>query len=259
MAEFYDGLAPLYHLIYPDWEASIARQAGVLDEIIRQELGGAGRRVLDVSCGIGTQSLGLARLGYEVTASDLSAGEIERAEREAAARGLAIRFSVADMRVAFAHHGGSFDVVLSCDNAVPHLLSDAEIGAAFEQFYRCTRPGGLCMVSVRDYAEMELGGIQTRPYGVRTEAGTRYVLLQVWEFHGAIYDLTMYFVEDGGSTECRTRAFRTRYYAVSIERLVELLRGVGFEAVRRVDGRFFQPVIVARRPRSPPPPPASPP
>jgi hypothetical protein len=74
----------------------------------------------------------------------------------------------------------------------------------------------------------------------------------VWEFHGQVYDLTMYFVEDGAGAECRTRTFRSRYYAVPINRLVDLLRESGFEAVRRIDGRFFQPVITARRPQSPP-------
>ena len=252
MDAFYDELAPFYHLIYPDWEASIERQAQVLDEIIRQEINGAAQRVLDVSCGIGTQSLGLATLGYEVTASDLSAGAVERGQREAAGRNLPIRFSVADMRQAFRHHRQSFDVVLSCDNAVPHLLSDADIRAAFGQFYQCTRPGGLCLISVRDYAVMEREGIQVKLYGVRNEGDIRYVLLQTWEFHGEIYDLAMYFVEDRGGAECRTRAFRSRYYAVAIDHLVDLLHESGFEAVRRIDERFFQPVIVARRPQSPP-------
>lgn len=253
MNTFYDELAPLYHLVYADWEASIARQADALDEVIRETGSGPARRILDASCGIGTQSLGLARLGYEMTASDLSPGAVTRARREAAARALPIRFSIADMREAFERHGGGFDVVLACDNSVPHLLSDAEIQAAFEQFYLCTRPGGLCLISVRDYAGMELGGIQTIPYGVRSDGETRYVLLQVWEFEGEIYDLTMYFVEDRGGAECRTRVLRTRYYAVSIDRLMELLRQAGFEAVRRIDGRFFQPLIVGRRPPAPAP------
>src|SRR5690606_38228649 len=125
-------------------------------------------------------------------------------------------------------------------------LSDEEILAAFEQFHRCTRPGGLCVISVRDYAAADLVGIQTQCYGVREEGGRRYVLMQTWEFHGALYDLTMYFVDDGGGTECATRAFRSRYYAVSIDRLMELFREAGFSAVRRIDGRFFQPLIVAR-------------
>ena len=33
--DFYDRLAPFYHLIFPDWEASIARQAAALDAVIR--------------------------------------------------------------------------------------------------------------------------------------------------------------------------------------------------------------------------------
>jgi hypothetical protein len=33
---FYDHLAPFYHLIYQDWEASIAQQAASLDRLLRQ-------------------------------------------------------------------------------------------------------------------------------------------------------------------------------------------------------------------------------
>lgn len=246
MDTFYDDLAPLYHLVYADWEASIERQSRVLDDIIREEMG-TQRRLLDVSCGIGTQSLGLARLEYEVTASDISTGAIERARGEAALRGLEIRFSVADMRDAFERFGGDFDVVISAKNSVPHLLSPADILRAFEQFHQCVRPGGLCMISVRDYAAMETAGTRIHPLAVHREGDMRCVVLQLWEFHGEIYDLTMYFVEDRNGAECRTRAMRTQYYAVSIDRLMKLLRQAGFEQVRRIDGRFFQPVIVGRR------------
>lgn len=248
---FYDELSPFYHLIYPDWDASIARQAAMLDTLIHREATDPARHVLDASCGIGTQSLGLAQLGYSVTASDLSSGSVARAEREAAARALTIEFSVADMREAFAHHGRTFDVVLSCDNSIPHLLSDAEIRTAFDQFYHCTRPGGLCLLSVRDYAATERGGTQVKPYGLRVEGDTRHLLLQVWDFEGEHYDLTMYLVEDSGTEACRTRAFRSRYYAVPIDHLMELLREAGYEQVRRVDDQFFQPVIVGTRPRVP--------
>jgi cyclopropane fatty-acyl-phospholipid synthase-like methyltransferase len=94
--DFYDALAPFYHLIYPDWHASSARQAAALDAVIRAELGDAdGRTVLDVACGIGTQALGMAALGYAVTASDLSAGAVRRLRGEAAARGLSIDARVA--------------------------------------------------------------------------------------------------------------------------------------------------------------------
>src|SRR5262245_63332704 len=143
-ADLYDALAPVHHLIFADWEASIGRQGRALDSILRSAGASFPCTVLDAACGIGTQSLGLAALGYEVTASDLSPEAVRRAEREARARGLPIRTSVADMRRLSEHHTGSFDVVIACDNAVPHLLSDGEIFAAFRQFHACTAPGGLC-------------------------------------------------------------------------------------------------------------------
>ncbi|HEY8504178.1 MAG TPA: class I SAM-dependent methyltransferase [Gemmataceae bacterium] len=247
MSEFYDRLAPFYHLIYPDWEASVARQAEQLAAVIRGRWGGA-RTVLDVSCGIGTQAIGLAAAGFAVTGSDLSARGVERARREAAARGLDIPFSVCDMRAASRHHRGPFDVVLSCDNSVPHLLTDADILAALREMFACARPGGGCLLSVRDYDREPRGAGIVRPYGVREEAGKRYLVFQVWDFDGACYDLAMYFVEDdraGGTA--RTHVMRSRYYAIGTGRLLELMREAGFADVERLDGVFYQPVLVGTR------------
>ena len=247
--QFYDGLTPLYHLIYPDWEGSMQRQAAALNSIMRESWGVGVSSILDVSCGIGTQALGLAKLGYAVTASDLSPGEVDRAKVEAGRRGLKIEFSVADMRLAFDHHGREFDVVMSCDNSVPHLLTDEDILSAFRQFFRCTRPGGGCLITVRDYEREDLSKQQVKPYGVRDEQGVRWLLWQVWDPHGSTYDVTMYLVEDRGEPECRTHVLRSTYYAIGIPRLMELMTQAGFENVRRIDGRFFQPVIVGTKGR----------
>jgi SAM-dependent methyltransferase len=245
---FYDQLAPFYHLIYPDWEASIRRQAADLDAIIRGRWGGGRLEVLDVACGVGTQALGLAALGHRVTGSDLSLGAVERARREARSRGLDVPFSVADMRRAAAHHGRSFDLVIACDNAVPHLLTDEDLLAAFKEFFACARPGGGCLISVRDYDKEERAGVQVKPYGIRTEGGVRYLVWQVWEFQGPVYDLAMYFVEDRGGPVCETRVMRSRYYAVGTDRLLALLRAAGFVQVERLDDRYYQPVLVGNRP-----------
>ena len=248
---FYDELAPFYHLIFPDWEASIRRQAEALDQVIRERWGDGRLSILDVACGIGTQALGLAALGHRVTASDISAGAVERARREAAARGLAVRFSVADMRQAAAHHREPFDLVIACDNSLPHLLTDEDLLAAFGQLLACTRPEGGCLISVRDYDREERSAVQVRPYAIREEGGTRYLVWQVWEFHGSVYDLAMYFVEDRGETDCTIRVMRSRYYAVGIAKLMELMRQAGFAQVERLDGCFYQPILVGRRPTEP--------
>jgi SAM-dependent methyltransferase len=246
--DFYDALASQYHLVFEDWDESVERQASALDGVIRALLGEGRRTVLDVACGIGTQSLGLAALGYRVTSSDLSPAAVERARIEARARDLAVDLSVGDMRAAYEEHGRrEFDVVLCADNSLPHLLSDDEIAAALEAFLRCTRPGGLCIVSLRDYAAGDRGVPQVKPYGLHRDGDRRRVLLQVWEWRGALYDLSLYTIDDDGN-ECRASVGRTTYYAISVAELAALMERAGFEKVRRIDGKFFQPLVVGVRP-----------
>ena len=244
--QFYARLTPFYHLIYPKWEASMQRQASMLDSVIRETWGKVST-LLDVSCGIGTQALGLAQLGYDVTASDLSSEEVNRAKQEATARNLSVAFSVADMRCAHDHHAAEFDVILSADNSVPHLLSDGDILTAFQQFYACTRPKGGCIITVRDYEKEDLSKQQVKPYGIREEDGVRWLAWQVWDPHPPMYDVTMYFVEDRGESKCQTHVMRSTYYAIGIPRLIELMTEAGFASVYRTDDSFFQPIIIGTR------------
>ncbi|MFC1614058.1 class I SAM-dependent methyltransferase [Gemmatimonadota bacterium] len=245
--DFYAGLTPFYHLIYPDWEKSIERQASMLDVIIRENWGDKISEVLDVACGIGTQCLGLTKLGYRVTASDLSPHEVERAKYEATARDLTISFSVADMRTAFNQHAAQFDLVIACDNAVPHLLTDDDILRAFKQFYACIRSGGGCIISVRDYEAEDMTGRKTEFYGSREQNGTTYLIFQKWDCRGEHYDLSLYVVEDDGGPHCKTHVMRSQYYVVGTTRLIEIMSDAGFENVDRLDDKFFQPVIVGTR------------
>ena len=62
-----------------------------------------------------------------------------------------------------------YEVVISADNSVPHLLSDDEILLAFEQFQACLRPGGGVLITVRDYQNEPRGRNIVKPYGVRVE------------------------------------------------------------------------------------------
>jgi 2-polyprenyl-3-methyl-5-hydroxy-6-metoxy-1,4-benzoquinol methylase len=99
VSRFYDEFASHYHFIFENWQASMTRQAAAISSILQRESETAGNvHVLDCACGIGTQSLGLAKLGYHVTGSDASAGAVQRARAEAAVRQLNVPFYVADVR-----------------------------------------------------------------------------------------------------------------------------------------------------------------
>jgi SAM-dependent methyltransferase len=235
MSIFYDELAPLYHLIFQDWDASIRRQGEQLSSIIKDEWPES-KSVLDVSCVIGTQAIALNQHGYTVVGSDLSAKEIARAQHEASNRSADITFSVCDMRDAYARHGGGFDVVISADNSLPHLLTDEDIVVALKEMLACASSGGGCLITVRDYAAEERGKNLVKPYGIRIDDGKRYLLLQIWDFDGEYYDLSFFITEEHlASGEVKTHVMRSRYYAISISRLLELMQ----RALAETDARFL--------------------
>lgn len=242
---FYDELAPLYHLIFEDWDATVARQGAALSSIIVEYWGADAHAVLDAALGIGTQALALLARGFSVIGSDLSVGAVTRARREAAVRHVPLVSLVADFR-ALPVRSAAFDVVLLCDNPLPHLDSEADIRGALAECFRCLRPGGGCVISMRDYKPPPpTGTVEVRPYGERVWAGRRYHLRQVWTWRGPRYDLAFEITPADGDAEAIV--LKTSYLAIPVEQVAGLMRSVGFENVRRVDGRFFQPLLVGTR------------
>jgi SAM-dependent methyltransferase len=246
--EFYDGLAPYYDLLYANWEASITRQSAGLARVLGEFGVPPGSAVLDAACGIGTQALGLARLGYNITASDLSTAAVARARAEAEARGLAMTFAVADLRELSSAFDMPFDALLACDNAIPHLLSDAEIGTAFAECRRLLRPGGVLLISVRDYAVIERRTPDHHSYGTHTVDDCTYTAEQIWHWEGDQYNLTLRLTAQRGTQQPVVHEFYSRYYAVELPTLTRLLEEAGFESVTRRDEHFFQPLLVAINP-----------
>jgi glycine/sarcosine N-methyltransferase len=148
--EFYDSVAEDYHLWYRDWESTLAREGLQL----RRWLRGRGvRRILDASCGPGTQAIALAQLGYEVTAADPSAGMLDQAARYAGEYGVGgkIHFIQAGFLDLPGKVDGNFDALLTKGNALPHLITDEEIERTLMIFYEMLRPGGTVLIGMQDF------------------------------------------------------------------------------------------------------------
>jgi glycine/sarcosine N-methyltransferase len=170
--------------------------------------------VLDASCGIGRQAIGLAQAGFAVTATDISPASVERCAREAAARGLAVATGVADLRVLDVAGAGTFDAAASFDNALPHLLDDADLAAGCAALRRVVRPGGVLLASIRDYDAI----LRERPSGdpprwFVTGDGER-IVFQIWDWlSDELYDLR-HFIMAGGPAGWSVRERTTTYRAL---------------------------------------------
>ena len=140
---FYDRLAPQYDRFYQDWDETVRSEARFLQGIFAEFGFDASARILDCACGVGTQAIGLAALGYDVTGSDLSAGAIAEAKRRAAEHGVHLRLEQADFRALSSGFSEPFDLVIAMDNALPHMLTAADAclqRSPHTPRHTCTKP-----------------------------------------------------------------------------------------------------------------------
>jgi len=245
---FYDHLASRYDKLFRDWQAATAEQAAILQALFRGCGFDTSARVLDCACGIGTQSIGLAALGYCVTASDLSAGALTEARVRAAQNGVDIRFEQADFCALEDTFAERFDIVLAMDNALPHMLTADALRAAVRSITDRLAPGGAFVASIRDYdALLAEKPPYSPPYIHKTEKGQR-VSFQTWDWEGDRYRLVQYIIDDGDTTQ--VDRFACEYRATRRSELTALLTESGCTAVEwkfPEETGFYQPIVIARK------------
>ena len=245
---FYDNLASQYDKLFLDWQATTHEQAAILSSLFQANGFDTSANILDCACGIGTQAIGLASLGYSVTASDISDGEIAQAKARAANNHVKIRFEHADFCALADTFPDQFDIVICMDNALPHMLSGSVLEAAIKSITKQMVTGGMFVASIRDYdALLAEKPPYSPPYIHKTDAGQR-VSFQTWNWDGDRYKLTQYIIDDEEALQISK--FDCEYRAIRREELTNLLMANGCGKVEwkfPEETGFYQPIVIARK------------
>jgi glycine/sarcosine N-methyltransferase len=248
---FYDAVADVYTLFYRDWDAVMQREGSTLRRLFR-DTGSTVKTVLDASCGVGTQSVALATYGFKVTAADPSAAMLAKAKEHAAKYrvGNAISFVNTNFLDLPNAVSGTFDAIVTKGNALPHLITDQEIGAALANFYNLLRPGGMLVIGMRDFDFM----LEDRPRFVPRQfhdddPNSDHILFDVWEWEdGDPITVTLnMFIVSGKGEQYATRKHAVTYRALCRDELETMLQNAGFTAIN-IETQGWELQITARKP-----------
>lgn len=108
--------------------------------------------ILELGCGTGNDAARLARMGFDVTATDFSAQAIKRASERFGSLG--IMFRGVDMAEPLPFPSGSFDALMS--NVSLHMFNDRQTRQIFREAARVVRPDGLLLLHVNSDADRSL-------------------------------------------------------------------------------------------------------
>lgn len=245
---FYDNLASQYDKLFLDWQATTQEQALILEKLFADNGFSKSAHILDCACGIGTQAIGLAALGYDVAGSDISRNELAEARVRAENNNVTLRFEHADFCALADTFSEQFDIVIAMDNALPHMLTEEALAAAVRSIMNQITAGGMFIASIRDYDTLLRDKPPySPPYIHKTTHGQR-VSFQTWTWEGDNYRLVQYIIDDEKTLQ--VSRFECEYRATRREELTRLLKDYGCSKVTWLfpeETGFYQPIVVVRK------------
>lgn len=142
-----DLLAADYLTIIGDFDARVRADKGLFCGLdLECETGRA--RALDLGCGPGQHSVALTKIGYQVTAIDLSEQLLEELKRRTL--GLAVQAVQGDITQLRGTVMPGFELAVCLGDTLPHLPSFEDVGRFFRQVHGVLGPRGQLLLGFRD-------------------------------------------------------------------------------------------------------------
>jgi ubiquinone/menaquinone biosynthesis C-methylase UbiE len=230
---YYDALADSYDLFFDDYARSMHREAEWLDRTLTSI---GAREILDASCGAGRQAIPLRERGYDVVAADPSHAMLQQAQRAAREHHVSIPMVRSGFGDLTRFVGAEFDAVIAFGNGLSHEGSRENVTRALVSMARCCRPGGVCLIGVKDFDTIRLQRPRLHPHGIHDTASGRKLLFEIWEYNDPVLECTAVLLhEDKRGNVWTGRGKTTNELMLTEATLRELACTAGFLSVRRLN------------------------
>jgi glycine/sarcosine N-methyltransferase len=225
----YDALALDYHWLVGDTilsgESFVAHHRSLIDSL------SPNASILDCACGIGSDAIGLAVRGFQVTASDRSAAIVAEAERRAKGMVANVQFATCQWEDLPGRFDDRFDLVLCVGNSISHTPNKFATVRALSAMRAVLKPNGKLLLATRNWEKLRRENVRASVANTVLERdGMQCISVYLWD-HQANWDaqhsveLLLIFEHDGHVT---SRCYALTYRPIRYEELCACMEEVGF-------------------------------
>jgi glycine/sarcosine N-methyltransferase len=239
VAREYSRISKHYEDFHQNWDSSIRANAASLSGLFDRYGLLLDARVVDGTCGAGTQVIGLADKRYDITGIDISQGQIVRCRHELKKRGLSARLIKGDFaRISQLLTKKSYDAVISCSNSLPLLGSLPQIRRALRGSRQILKPGGLFVATFMDYSAVVKSRPRVLSSGGRKDPknGTFRFWIEFGDWHAdSSYSSRLVFgsTDDSSGKASARSYFFPKVHPLTYGEFSKLLRECGYKILSR--------------------------
>ncbi len=188
--------------------------------------------VLDCTCGSGQMTMPLAKLGFNVTASDVNRNMMRKARLNFVQNDLMANFVTSDILELETRVKRTFDCVMSTGNSLAHVKND-QLESAIRQMDSVLKPGGTLYIDSRNWdliLERQQRFYLFNPL-IRDRGRVNFV--QVWDYNpdgSMVFNFLLF--EEIENKIVSKRQFYTLYYPFKSEDLRLILEAMGYHSIK---------------------------
>lgn len=171
------------------------------------------KKLLELACGTGIQSVRFAQAGFEVTGLDLSGDMLEIAKKRTQAAGLDLSFIQTNMLDLSS--ADQYDLVTCYSDSICYMQDEVEVGDVFKEVYHHLNEGGVFIFDVHSTYQID----EVFPGYSYHENAEDFAM--VWDSyedegpHSVVHELTFFIQDEDGRF--------TRFDEIHEERTYDIL------------------------------------
>lgn len=240
LAGLYDGF--MNDVDYEAWAQYVSRLICRAFNMAENAAFSRPPRILECGCGTGNITVPLSRLGFDITATDISDDMLAVASEKARKAGLKLPFVRMDMTALSFHR--PIDGVIACCDCVNYLTDEADAESFFRAAYALLKPGGALIFDISSKYKLE--SILSNNAFTDCNDYAAYFWQNNYDRETRLIEMKLEFftkteeLRDGESLYKRTAETHIQR-AHSEAELTSLLEKTGFSRIERFAGFTFEP------------------